>query len=53
MLCIVLVFFAFKSPKNGGIIAMILLWLAIRSSTSWRQWYLESHPETKAKRNPD
>ena len=42
LLCIVLVFLAFNAPKNGGIIAMLLLWLAVRSSTAWRQWYLQS-----------
>jgi len=39
-LCIFLVFFALKAPQQGGIIAMLLLWLAIRSSTAWRNWYL-------------
>jgi hypothetical protein len=38
LLCVVLVLFAFKAPKNGGIIAMLLLWLALRSSTAWRLW---------------
>jgi Domain of unknown function (DUF4126) len=40
-LCVCLVFFAFNAPKEGGLIAMLLLWLAIRSSTEWRRWYLE------------
>ncbi|MBR8827056.1 MAG: DUF4126 domain-containing protein [Gomphosphaeria aponina SAG 52.96 = DSM 107014] len=40
-LCTFLVLFAFKAPENGGLIAMLLLWLAIRSSTEWRRWYLE------------
>lgn len=39
-LCVILVLFAFKAPKNGGIIAMLLFWLALRSSTAWRRWYL-------------
>jgi hypothetical protein len=39
ILCVILVLFAFKAPEQGGLIAMILLWLAIRSSTSWREWY--------------
>ena len=39
LLCVVLVLFAIKFPKNGGLIAMLLLWLAVRSSTAWRQWY--------------
>ena len=39
ILCIGLVFFAFKAPQEGGIIALLLLWFAIRSSNSWRQWH--------------
>ncbi|WP_173645703.1 DUF4126 domain-containing protein [Geminocystis sp. NIES-3709] len=31
-----LVIFALKSPQNGGLIAMMLLWLALRSSTEWK-----------------
>jgi hypothetical protein len=38
-LCIGLVFFAFRAPENGGLIALLLLWLVIRSSTLWRDWY--------------
>jgi Domain of unknown function (DUF4126) len=41
ILCVFLVLFAFKSPQEGGSIAMLLLWLALRSSTEWRNWYLE------------
>lgn len=41
ILCIILIIFAFKAPINGGLIAMLLFWLAIRSTTKWRQWYLE------------
>jgi len=40
-LCVFLVLFAFKAPENGGLIAMLLLWIAIRSATEWRRWYLE------------
>ena len=40
-LCIFLVFLAFKAPEQGGIIAMLLLWLAIRSSQEWRRCYSE------------
>ena len=39
---IFLVFLAFTSPIEGGLIALLLLWLAVRSSTAWRNWYLES-----------
>ena len=38
-LCVFLVLFAFNAPEEGGLIAMLLLWLAIRSSTEWRRWY--------------
>ncbi|MDV2999566.1 MAG: hypothetical protein N5P05_001172 [Chroococcopsis gigantea SAG 12.99] len=41
ILCICLVFLAFNAPENGGLIALILLWLAIRSSTAWREWYFQ------------
>lgn len=37
-LCICLVFLAFDAPEQGGLIALFLLWLAIRSSAIWRQW---------------
>jgi hypothetical protein len=39
-LCVCLVFFAFAAPFEGGVIALLLLWLAIRSSHAWRDWYL-------------
>ncbi|MDJ0597867.1 MAG: DUF4126 domain-containing protein [Crocosphaera sp.] len=41
IICILLVLFAFDAPKNGGLIALMLLWIAIRSSTAWRKWYLQ------------
>jgi hypothetical protein len=47
ILCVCLVLFAFKAPKNGGLIAMLLLWIAIRSSTAWRAWYLQSQNDSK------
>lgn len=37
-LCVCLVFFAFDAPEQGGLIALFLLWLAIRSSAFWRRW---------------
>lgn len=37
-LCVCLVFFAFDAPEQGGLIALFLLWIAIRSSVVWRQW---------------
>ncbi|MBD2123715.1 DUF4126 domain-containing protein [Trichocoleus sp. FACHB-262] len=47
-LCIILVFFAFDAPRQGGLIALLLLWLAIRSSKEWRRWYAEqAHPRDR------
>ena len=40
-LCVCLIFFAFNAPKEGGIIALLLIWLALRSSNTWREWYLK------------
>ncbi|MBM0742759.1 DUF4126 domain-containing protein [Phormidium sp. CLA17] len=40
-LCITLVFFAFDAPKQGGLIALLLLWIAIRSSKEWYRWYTQ------------
>jgi len=37
-LCIVLAFLAFDDPNAGGIIALLLLWLVIRTSYLWRNW---------------
>ncbi|ACK66552.1 conserved hypothetical protein [Rippkaea orientalis PCC 8801] len=42
LICVLLVFFAVEAPENGGLIALMLLWLAIRSSTAWQQWYSKS-----------
>ncbi|ACK70037.1 conserved hypothetical protein [Gloeothece citriformis PCC 7424] len=39
ILCVFLVLFAFQAPENGGLIALLLLWIAIRSSKAWRDWY--------------
>ncbi len=41
ILSVFLVLFALKAPENGGLIAMLLLWIALRTSTEWRRWYLE------------
>lgn len=37
-LCIFLAIWAFDSPQQGGIIALLLLWLVIRTSNIWRHW---------------
>ena len=39
ILCIILIFLAFNAPANGGLIALLLLWIAIRSSKAWHDWY--------------
>ena len=59
VLCISLVLFAFDAPKEGALIAMLLLWLAIRSSKEWYRWYRSQgvpgdrgNPR-RHKRNPD
>ena len=38
-LCITLVILAFGAPRSGGLIALILLLLAIRSAKYWYYWY--------------
>ncbi|NEP08708.1 MAG: DUF4126 domain-containing protein [Symploca sp. SIO2C1] len=40
-LCVALVLFAFDAPQQGGLIALLLLWLAIRSSKQWYRWYMK------------
>ena len=47
ILCISLVFFAFDAPTHGGLIAPFLLWLALRTSNTWRRWY---YKQTQFKR---
>ena len=51
----ILAIFALKAPENGGLIAMILLWLALRSSSEWRSWYLQHQKQSHNKfiTNPD
>ncbi|HBB31741.1 MAG TPA: DUF4126 domain-containing protein [Cyanobacteria bacterium UBA8803] len=39
VLCVALVILAFDAPEQGGLIALLLLWLAIRSSKQWHRWY--------------
>ncbi|MEH1840566.1 MAG: DUF4126 domain-containing protein [Nostoc sp.] len=38
-LCVALVLFAFDAPWQGGVIALILLWFAVRSAKHWYDWY--------------
>jgi hypothetical protein len=52
-LCIFLVIFAFDAPEQGGLIALILLWLALRSSKEWYRWYRGRKPSRKRYQEPD
>jgi hypothetical protein len=47
--CVILTLFAFDAPTQGGLIALLMLWLAIRSAVQWRRWYREGK---KANRFP-
>lgn len=50
-LCVLLVIFAFDAPRQGGLIALLLLWLAIRSSKEWHRWYT-AQAAPNQRRNP-
>jgi hypothetical protein len=52
-LCVWLVLFAFRSPQHGGVIAMMLLWLAVRSSTEWKRYYDEGRSPQKLEEELD
>lgn len=55
-LCVFLVFFAFDAPREGGIIALLLLWLAIRTSQEWYRWYVQQGSRNRprqGKKDPD
>ncbi|MFB8788036.1 MAG: DUF4126 domain-containing protein [Potamolinea sp.] len=47
LLCIALVLFAFDAPRQGGLIALLLLWIAIRSSQEWHRWYVGKNQQKK------
>ena len=47
VLCVALVILAFDAPQQGGIVALLLLWLAIRSSKQWHDWYREKNRTRK------
>lgn len=50
LLCVALIFLAFDAPRQGGLIALLLLWLAIRSSKEWHRWYRDQPGSDR--RNP-
>lgn len=52
-LCIILVFLAFDAPRQGGLIALLLLWIAVRSSKEWYQWYTHQAKFKKRSRPRD
>ena len=52
LLSVCLVLLAFDAPQQGGIIALLLLWIALRSSTAWRQWYAQQSAETRLGSDP-
>jgi hypothetical protein len=51
-LCVFLVFFAFNAPQQGGLIAMLLLWLSVRSSSEWYRWYKNKGNDNDKERSP-
>ena len=52
VLCIALVIMAFDSPQSGGVMALMLLLLAIRSSQQWHRWYVQGK-RSRMRRYPD
>jgi hypothetical protein len=58
VICVLLVVFAFGgAPTQGGLLALLLLWFAIRNAKSWQTWYRQqsSHPARprEGKQSPD
>jgi len=51
VLCIALVILAFDAPQQGGLIALLLLWLAIRSSQQWHRWYQGNRSQRRRRFN--
>lgn len=39
LICVILALFIVDAPQQGGLIALLMLWLAIRSAVQWRRWY--------------
>lgn len=55
-LCVGLVLLAFDAPQQGGLVALLLLWLALRTSYAWRRWYshqARDRRNRRLKREPD
>jgi hypothetical protein len=51
--CVILTLLAFDAPTQGGLIALLLLWLAIRSAARWRRWYREGRVLDQVRRSQD
>lgn len=51
-LSILLVFAAFGAPKEGGLIALVLLWFAIRSAKEWRDRYIRAKRQRRDPPHP-
>ena len=49
VLCVALVIFAFDAPQQGGLLALLLLWLAIRSSKQWHDWYVGHNRDKRSR----
>lgn len=49
-LSVSLVFLAINAPQQGGLIALILLLLAVRSSNELHRWYLGQHSSQKRRK---
>jgi hypothetical protein len=52
-ICVILTLFAFDAPREGGVIALLLLWLAIRSAAEWRRWYRDGRVMQQVGTSPD
>lgn len=37
-LCVIFLLLAFDAPEQGGVFALIVMWLAFRSSIAWQRW---------------
>ncbi len=53
ILCVCLIIFAFDAPNQGGLIALLLLWLAIRSSKQWYNFYHQKRNSLSTPQKPD
>lgn len=52
VLCVALVICALDAPQQGGLVALLLLWLAIRSSKQWHYLYQPQNRKPKRGQMP-